>query len=235
MPLRVGAVSDVHAPRYLEDFRSAMAVAEDLHLLLFAGDMILRGDHTQIARVIEETRKYYGGQILACFGNEEYEQIEKELMEFGDILWINDECVTVEAAGFRVCVVGSRGSLDRPTYWQARNVPGIAEIYRRRVETVDRLLADARADLKIVLTHYSPTYLTLEGEDPEAFPEMGCRKMEEVIRRRQPDVWFHGHGHKARRLRAEIGRTLVLNVSLPASRSVTVVELPRKTGLESFL
>jgi len=233
--LRVGAVSDVHAPKYLDDFRRAMSTAGNLHLLLFAGDMILKGDHHQIAKVIEETRRFYRGPIFACFGNEEYEQVEQDLKRYGDIVWLNDSSATVEIAGLRVFIAGSRGSLDRPTYWQARNRPGIVEIYRRRVELMDRLLAEAKADLRLVVTHYSPTYATLDGEDREAFPEMGCRKMEEVIRRRQPDVWFHGHGHRARRLRVEIGRTLVVNVSLPANGQISVVELPRKSGLDMFI
>jgi Icc-related predicted phosphoesterase len=233
--LRVGAVSDVHAPKYLDDFRRAMSTAGNLHLLLFAGDMILKGDHSQIVRVIEETRRFYKGPVFACFGNEEYEQVEKELVEHRDIVWLNDSSATVEIAGLRIFIVGSRGALDRPTYWQAKNIPGILEVYRGRIELMDRLLAGTRADLKLVVTHYSPTYATLEGENREAFPEMGCRRMEEVIRRRQPDVWFHGHGHRARRLRAEFGQTLVVNVSLPASGGITVVELPRKSGLDKFI
>jgi Icc-related predicted phosphoesterase len=111
---------------------------------------------------------------------------------------------------------------------------GIVETYRKRVQRVDELLAELRADVKIVMTHYAPTYTTLEGERELAKPEMACRAFENVIGRRQPDVWFHGHGHKSKKLQTTIGRTLVSNVSLPCANEITVIELPRKAGLERF-
>lgn len=233
--LKIGAVADVHAPKYLDSFARALAEIGDLDVFLLAGDIILRGDFTQMAQVLEEIRKVYSGRILACFGNEEYEEREDALRGFGEITWLDDQVIKLEIRGRTVGVVGSRGSLDRPTFWQRKKKPELFEIYRKRVEILDSLLENLRADLKIVISHYAPTYLTLEGEEETAWPEMACRKMEDVIKKRQPDVWFHGHAHRSTRLEAVIGRTLVANVSLPARGGITIVELPRRLGLERFL
>lgn len=233
--IRIGAVADVHAPKYLDSFVRALAEMSNLDVLLLGGDIVFKGDSTQMPRVIEEIRKVYPGKILACFGNEEYEDKEEALRSFEEVMWLNDQVVELEVRGKRLGIVGSRGSLDRPTSWQRKNRPELFETYRRRVEILDRLLENLRTDFKIVVSHYAPTYLTLEGEEKSAWPEMGCKKMEDVIKRRQPDVWFHGHAHRSTRLEAEIGRTLIVNVSLPARGKIAIVELPRRLGLEKFL
>jgi len=56
-----------------------------------------------------------------------------------------------------------------------------------------------------------------------------------VIARRQPDLWIHAHAHRASVLEATLGRTLVVNASLPARREIFVTDLPRESGLDAFL
>jgi Icc-related predicted phosphoesterase len=232
--MRVAAVADIHSPKHLDLFQQALAGLGECDLLLLVGDMVLKNDHTQLPVVLATARKFYGGQILACFGNEEYEQSVEEYKSSRELTWIDDRAVTLEVGDLKVGVIGSRGSLDRPTFWQRTHVKGVAETYRRRVETVDRLLAELRADVKIVMTHYAPTYVTLEGERESAWPEVACRAFQSIIERRQPDVWFHGHAHQSRKSEVEMGKTLVANASLPSRRKITVIELPRKVGLERF-
>jgi Icc-related predicted phosphoesterase len=232
--MRVAAVSDVHCPKYLDMFKQALAKFTGADLMLFVGDMVLRSDPNNLPAVLAEVRQVYGGQILACFGNEEYDQYAEQFRSFQEIRWVNDEAVAVEVGGLKVGIVGSRGSLDRPTFWQRTRVNDIEELYRQRVETIDRLLAELQTDVKIVITHYAPTYVTLDGERESSWPEMARKSFEEVIKRRQPDVWFHGHIHQGKKTEVTIGRTLVLNVALPAKGEITTVELPRKVGLEKF-
>jgi Icc-related predicted phosphoesterase len=233
--IRVAAVSDVHAPEHLGLYERALSTMPQCDILLFAGDVILKGDAKQLARVVELTRRAHRGEIIACFGNEEYDQVWDELKSEPEIRWLDDEAVELSVGGKRVAVVGSRGALDRPTFWQRTHVPGIRQTYWKRVRLIDELLGSLRADVKIVLTHYSPTYATLEGERERLWPEMGCRKMEQVIQKHQPDLWIHGHAHNSKRLEAKFGRTLVANVSLPARKEIAVFELPRRVGLEAFV
>ena len=232
--LRLATVADVHSPKYLELFRSALAKIGKPDLLLLVGDLVLKNDFSQLPNVISAIQEVYRGQIIACFGNEEFEQSRERYLT-PEITWLEDKSKIVEIGGIKLGIVGSRGSLDRPTFWQRTHVKGIWQLYKKRVETIASLLAGLDADIKVVMTHYAPTYETLLGESEKAMPEMACKKLEEVIKREQPDVWLHGHGHKATRLEAQFGRTSVINVSLPARGEIVLLDLPRKVGLESFL
>ncbi|MEM3518993.1 MAG: metallophosphoesterase [Candidatus Hadarchaeales archaeon] len=232
--VRVAAVSDIHSPLGIELFRKAMEEISNCDIFLLAGDLVERNDWRSLPPVIEAIRSRHRGEILACFGNEEYDDHWEIFRGFKDIRWINDDAVELEIAGVRVGVVISRGSLDRPTFWQRTHIPNISKIYEDRVGKIDSLLSSLASEIKMVVTHYSPTYQTLEGEKRRVFEEMGCRKMEEVIKRRQPDAWFHGHAHNSTRLKAMMGKTAIFNVSLPATGRVTVVDLPMKVGLEQF-
>jgi Icc-related predicted phosphoesterase len=233
--LLIAAVADVHSPKYLELLKSSLRTLGRCDLFLLVGDLVLKNDRSQLPAVLAAVREAHRGPILACYGNEEYEQDQESYESFQEIGWIDKSPVTIEVGGVMVGIVGSRGSLDRPTFWQRTNIKGIRGIFSRRVEEIDRTLAELRGEIRIVMTHYSPTYRTLVGERESAWPEMGCRRLEEVIKRRQPDVWFHGHAHRGTVLDATIGRTLISNVSLPARRGITKVELPRKVGLERFV
>ena len=233
--MRVAAVADIHSPKYLDLFKEALARLGECELFLVAGDLVLKNDYSRLPSVLDAIRGVYSGRIVACFGNEEYEQDQERYERFGGLAWVDEGSVVLEIAGLKIGIVGSRGSLDRPTFWQRTHFKGIGGIYRQRVERVDRALAELQTDVKLVMTHYAPTYETLQGERERAWPEMACKRFEEVIRRRQPDLWLHGHAHRGTRFETTIGKTLVANVSLPARREIIVMELPRKVGIEKFL
>ena len=230
----VATSADIHSPQYLEQFFASLQCAGKIDLLLLAGDLVLKNDFRQLPLLVETIRRTYRGPIIACFGNEEYDQDKDKYKEFGEITWLEDEAKIIRTSEGDLGIVGSRGSLDRPTFWQRKNVAGIWQLYEERLEKIDSLLATLRTKIKIVLTHYAPTYETLQGENESAWPEMACKKFEEVIARRQPDVWIHGHAHKGKIPQVERGGTLIVNASFPARGSVVTIELPRKKGLERF-
>lgn len=241
--LRIAAVADVHSPRYLPIFIDSLSlISGRIDLFLFAGDMIYRGRVEEFRGVVKAVKEIYDRPIVACFGNEEYDEIIPRLKrDYGDeIIWLNDESTTLNINGFQLYVVGSRGSLDRPTKWQLRNISNIREIYLHRVSVIDQLLGGFSGNgFSILLLHYSPTYKTLVGEPKYIWPEMGCKKLEDVIVSRRPSVVVHGHAHKSRVNKIYLNETLILNVSLPAFRRITVFELPtkvrRQPDLMSFL
>ena len=235
MGVRIAAAGDIHSPRYLDLFQEALSRMERVDLFLLAGDLVYRNDHTQLLPLLQVLRRFHQGEVLACFGNEEYLQDRPKYLELGGLRWVDEEAAVLEVRGIRVGVVGSQGSLARPTYWQRTHLPHISRLYAERVRLLDNLLRDLRTEVKVVLTHYAPTFATLEGEDPDSWPEMGNRKLEEVIARRQPDLWIHAHAHRSSVLETSLGRTLVVNASLPARRGIYVTELPRRSGLDAFL
>ncbi len=223
------ATADVHAPRYLLLYLDALARAaksySDVELVIFAGDMVDKGRVEALASVLAYTRKFYPkARIVAVFGNEEYIGTEEMYKtRYKDITWLDDNYIIIDD----VCIYGSRGALDRPTAWQRRNMPQLWRVYRERVERIRKTLTILRSKCRVVIlvTHYVPTYLTLEGEPRSIWPEMGCKALENVILDTNPDMVLHGHAHKSQRLEVVLGKSRVYNVSLPARRSLLLLEV----------
>ncbi|MEM4686351.1 MAG: metallophosphoesterase family protein, partial [Zestosphaera sp.] len=66
------------------------------------------------------------------------------------------------------------------------------------------------------------------------YPFMGSQLMEKVVKEAKPDIVIHAHAHNARVVEASMGNTKIYNVSLPARKGLTQVEIqPRKT-LENY-
>ncbi|MBS7628055.1 metallophosphoesterase [Candidatus Bathyarchaeota archaeon] len=228
--LRMAAVGDIHCPRYLELLQESLRKASDFELMLLAGDLVLRNDSSQMPRLLQTIRDFYKGPIIACLGNEEFDESLQAYRKFKEVLWLHDEAEVLKIGNSILGIVGSRGSLDRPTFWQRKNVRGIWETYSKRLRRIDDLLEDMKAkkpDFMVVLTHYAPTYKTLLGEKEGAWPEMGCKGFETLIAKHQPDAWIHAHGHASIQHEAFIGRTIIVNASLPARRQISILEFPR--------
>jgi len=243
--LVLAAVADIHAPKNVGLFKKALsellASRGEPAIVLLVGDLVNKNDYSQMGAVLEVLGDVEC-PIFACFGNEEYEESRDEYLSYGRVKWLDDESTVLELDGLKIGLVGSRGSLDRPTWWQRTHLPGIRALYKRRVKLIDGLLAKMRADVVVVMTHYAPTYRTLVGERERLWPEMACRAFEEVIERRAPHLWLHGHAHKATVLEARLWDTLVVNVSLPARKAIYTADLNelarrerRPRGLEAFM
>ncbi len=237
--LTVVATADVHSPRYLSLLKAGLVEApKECSLVVWAGDMVLRGRLEALEPVVEAfRRKYPDTPIVAVFGNEEYWGMEEAFREkYPDVVWLDDEYRVFDLDGTRVAVVGTRGALDRPTSWQRRNKPELWEVYAKRPRLVEDLVARSRgeADLVILVSHYALTFKTVEGEPRRIWPEMGSRKMEEALRRSRPDLAIHGHAHNARQTHVRIDGVPVYNVSLPAVKHLAVIGLKRPVSLVDF-
>ena len=234
----IACVSDVHSPQYFDEFVRAMdnlRIKPDLFLM--AGDMIDRGKTEEFEKIHNVLFGKIYCPIVACFGNNEYAQLREEMKEkYPDIKFLDDESLILEIQGIRVGIVGSTGSLDRPTTWQKRNIPDIEKIYEERVKLVDKLLAELKADFKILLIHYSPTYKTLEGEDPRFYANLGSEKYEKVLVERKPDLVIHGHSHNGIK-KAWIDTVPIFNVAFPANKEVVTIDTEKdlKPGISRFV
>lgn len=235
----IAATGDIHSPRYFDIFVKAV---EDLQikpdLFLLAGDIVQRGN-------VEEYQKVYNvffGRItcpiIACFGNDDLGSESRILIEnrISEIKFVDDESLILEISGKSVGIIGSTGSLDRPTFWQRTHLPGIYETYRERVITIEKILSELKTDLKILLIHYAPTYKILEGENPRIYAELGCNDYEKVLTEQKPDIVVTGHSHRGSK-RAWVDTVPVFNVSLPLHGEIVVIDTEKdlKPGLEKFL
>lgn len=238
--MRIAAVGDVHGHENLP------AVVEDLDrlgpvdLFLLAGDTTDRNDVEAFGAVVRAIRDRVSAPVWAVFGNNEYAPDHPTYAaRFGDgtrMRFLQDEAAALEAGGRAVRVVGSLGSLDRPTWWQRKNLPHLADEYRRRIDVLDGLLAGDGN--RILVTHYPPTYATMGGEKEGWRPELGCKALEPVLLRRRPTLVIHGHIHKGIPT-AELPPTFqrlddfgpdttpipIHNVAYPVRRSITTFDL----------
>jgi Icc-related predicted phosphoesterase len=225
----VGAMGDVHGKQHLglvQGHQDEMAACD---LVLIAGDITDANDLEVCGQVLGTLREMTDAEILAVFGNEEYDSSHKEYRERFRIVFLEEEVRDLRFDDLKVRVVGTTGSLDRPTWWQRTNVPDIWNRYKERLSSVSSLLDKGDADVLVLLMHYAPTYATLEGEKPSSFPEMGSTAFESLVLERGPDLVLHAHAHRGKKkaVLAKKQRSLedygakgsevpVYNVSLPA-------------------
>ena len=240
--IRVACVSDVHSPRYLDLFKITLRKIRDIEIDLFllAGDMIYKGDFEQLNSVIaalEENGVKF--PVYSCFGNEEYDNLYEKLRGIGKskVIFLEEELVSIKIREFSVEIIGTKGSLKDPTWWQAKNIPDIREIYRERVKIIDELAAKFVADIRILLFHYAPTHLTVIGEPERAHPQMGAPAYEKIIlnNKYKINAVFHGHAHRGKKFALLKNRIPIYNVAMPLRKSITVVTLPRPAGRGSLL
>ncbi|MDD1770571.1 MAG: metallophosphoesterase [Methanomassiliicoccales archaeon] len=214
-------------------------------LLLLAGDVTDKNDIESYGLVVSKLRELSDAELVAVFGNEEYDELHDEYRKRFPITFLEEEKKDLEVDDVKVRVVGSTGSLDRPTWWQRTHLPGAWERYRERIGEISGLLVKDDADVLALLTHYAPTYATLVGEREGAYQEMGSLALEKVIIEKRPDLVLHAHAHRGRtsakltrRQRsledysATSSEVTVSNVSLPARGGVTFFEVGReKNGI----
>jgi len=225
------AVADVHCPRFLPEFKQSLMHFSAPDVFFFAGDMINRGKATEYTTVLDiiEDNLGTGFPIIACFGNEEYSEVRKDVLSVvGDrMLFLDEKSTIIDSGSNQIGIVGTQGSLDKATSWQRRNIPSIKGVFERRAKRAASLLKkiEKTVDKRILLMHYSPCLETCVGEDERSFAWLGSRKFYQVVKDQQPDLVIHGHVHNSAKHKAMIGTTLVHNVSLPAVGSITELDL----------
>ncbi|MEM2020644.1 MAG: metallophosphoesterase [Zestosphaera sp.] len=238
--VRICAVGDVHGKRYLQIFQASIRsiVSFKPDVCVFAGDMVDEGKADDLDVVVNEVKtKFPNTPIISIFGNEEYHEYEDVFMSrYPELMWLNDSMSILEVRGVKTAFVGSRGSLDRLTYWQKRNKPELRLVYAERPKIIKELVSEARkhADVVVLVTHYAPAFLTVKGEPERVYPFMGSQLMEKMVKETRPELVIHAHAHNARVIEATLGNTRIYNVSLPARKSVTQIELPLKKTLNDF-
>lgn len=229
--MKILAVADVHSPRYLDDFVTALRHHTPPDIFLMAGDMINRGNIEEFSKVMRALEDNLPGEypIIACYGNDEYTESRRKLNAIAKfkVIFLDEKSVVLEVDGTKIGVVGTQGSLDRPTTWQRRNISSIKRKFEQRADRALSLLKrlDGKVDRRILLMHYSPCMETCEGEDERAFAWLGSKKFYSVIKSEQPDLVIHGHVHNSSQHEAFIDATIVRNVAFPAIGDLTELNL----------
>ena len=225
--MKLAAVADVHSPKFLEEFAESLNLVDVPHLLLFAGDMVNFGRATQYLNIVQaiDSSKIKDVPIIACFGNEEFEDSRQEILNLteGRIMFLDGESTVLKIAGSKIGIVGATAPVDIRGERKGLNKMGLREIYESRAEhfgnLVRRTLADV--DYTILLMHYSPLSERTNDNDISEYSWWMSKTIEDV----QPDIVIHGHLHRSDRLETAIGKTRIINVAFPAVGKVTEIDL----------
>src|SRR3972149_2581091 len=180
--MRAAAASDIHGDEFFEPFARALKDLPEVDLFLLAGDITDKSRVEGFDFVLKAVLDRVPAEFVAVFGNNEYPADQAELAKRTRTRFLTEAAHVVEVRGERLRIVGTTGTLDEPTWWQRRNLPGIDREYSQRVEAVDRLLQSPEPT--ILLTHYPPTHATMGGEKEVWRAQLGSLRMEAVGQRR---------------------------------------------------
>lgn len=233
----IAATSDLHLPNNYDEFMHALErMKKRPDVLLIAGDVVHQSDVKEYEKFYNLIFGKFSCPVFACFGNNEFGNFRDETkIKYRDIKFLDDESGTATISGKTIGVFGTTGSLDAPTPWQTANIPNIEHLYKRRIEMADSALKRMQADVKILLTHYAPTYKTLEGENSRFFTTLGSRAYENVINSRKPTLVIHGHSRKGLK-QAWMDTVPIFNVSFQLNGDIVLIDtVELKPGLAKFV
>jgi Icc-related predicted phosphoesterase len=233
--LRVAAAGDVHADESRRaDLEAAFArLRGEADLVLLAGDLTTLGEPEQ-AQVVADASRRVDVPVFAVLGNHDWHTNRAgevvDVLEDAGIVVLQRSWTRVEVNGARVGIVGTKGFVGGfpGSHMPDFGEPLLREVYAYATQEVEALEQGLRetadCDLRLVLLHYSPTLMTIEGERPEIAAFLGNDRLAHPIADHEPDLVVHGHAH-AGRFDGSIGSVPVFNVALPMAAEFWLFEL----------
>lgn len=223
----------------LEPFWDAIKLSKEPDLFLLAGDIYEYRNTENYGLLIDFIKlRKWKCPIVAVFGNREFDEDIDEVKKIckGRITFLDDESIELKIKDEKVGIVGTRGSLDSPTWWQSTHVKDIGKAYAERTKKCEQLLNDLKVDIKILLSHYSPTYKTLVGENPKIYSALGSRNFESVLISTKTNLSIHGHAHYGTPL-AFVDSIPVFNVAFDINKKIVEIDTDKlpKPGLHKFV
>ena len=239
--IRIAAAGDIHASPATRD-RVLKAFAEiepEADVVLLAGDLTTRGEPEQ-AEVIAEACAALSIPVFAVLGNHDYHaglaDEVKAIVGGAGVHVLDREARTCEIADVQLGVVGVKGFVGGfpgsvlPDFGE----PLLREVYAETGREADAigegLLEIVRAELRVVLLHYSPIEMTLDGEPEGIRTYLGSDRLASPIAQYGADLVLHGHAH-AGTFEGRIGQIPVYNVAVPVTgRDFWVFDLEGARG-----
>jgi uncharacterized protein len=222
--IRVAAAGDVHAAEPLREHMSKAfaAVAEDVDLILLAGDLTTHGLPEQAA-VLADVCRGLPVPVVAVLGNHDHHSGRCDevvsTLENGEIVVLDRSHTIIEVGDLEVGLVGTKGFVggfpgaEIPDFGE----PALRRIYQEttlEVEALEQgLEATAGCHKQIVLLHYAPVEDTLVGEPERIWAFLGSGRLAGPIGAHRPDLVVHGHAHRGAP-RGSIGPVPVHNVAV---------------------
>lgn len=240
--VRVAAVGDVHVDKdVLGRYRPALEhLGDKADMLLLAGDLTRHGTPDEARCVAQE----FGGlavPVVAVLGNHDHhcdqpDEVTRILREAGIIVL---ECTgtVLTCGGIRVGIAGTKGfgggfAGACASEFGEPEMKAFTRHSRELAERFGTALAELDCDVRIALTHYSPTPETLVGEPLEIYPFLGAYQLGEAIDSAPTALAVHGHAHAGTERGMTPGGVRVRNVAHPVIRhAYSVFDLPVRAEL----
>jgi Icc-related predicted phosphoesterase len=224
--IRIAAVGDVHlAPELAGRHRAGLSgLADRADVLLLAGDLTRHGTAEE-AEVVAAEYTGLGVPVVAVLGNHDYHSDQQDevtaILTGAGLTVLEGTGVVLDLPGGRLGVGGTKG-FGLGFAGRCGSDFGEPEMkaFSRHGKASAAALASALdevagADVRIALTHYSPTDETLVGEPVEIWPFLGNYLLGEAVDRAGADLAVHGHAHIGCEKGVTDGGTRVRNVAQP--------------------
>jgi Icc-related predicted phosphoesterase len=200
--LRIAATADLH---YAKHSRGKMhdafvEISSNADVLLLCGDLTEYGLPEEAEELAADIRSAVKIPCIGVIGNHDYESGHPEtvanILDQAGVTMLNGEAVEIAGVGF-AGICGFGGGFGRRML-NAWGEPLIKQFVHESISHALRLeqaLVKLQSERRVVVLHYSPIRVTLEGEDPEIYAFLGSSRLEEPINRFRATVVFHGHAH----------------------------------------
>jgi len=201
-PLRIAATADLH---YAKHSRGKMhdvfaEISGNADVLLLCGDLTEYGLPEEAEELAADIRSAVKIPCIGVIGNHDYESGHPEtvanILDQAGVTMLNGEAVEIAGIGF-AGICGFGGGFGRRML-NAWGEPLIKQFVHESISHAIRLeqaLVRLQSERRVVVLHYSPIRVTLEGEDPEIYAFLGSSRLEEPINRFRATAVFHGHAH----------------------------------------
>ncbi len=223
--LRIAATADIH---YGKHSRGQMAddfaeMSRSADVLLLCGDLTDYGLAEEAEQLVVDLRAAVRIPILAVLGNHDFESNEQDLvrkvLDQAGVILLEGAATEIEGVGFAgVCGFGGGFGRRMLNAWGEPLIKQFVQETINQAVHLEQALAKLQTDRKVAVLHYSPIRGTLQGEDPEIFPFLGCSRLEEPINRFRVTAVLHGHAHNGTGDGATATGIPVYNVSAPVLR-----------------
>ncbi|GAA3435319.1 metallophosphoesterase family protein [Kutzneria kofuensis] len=223
--IRVAAVGDVHLGVDTKGtLRPAYeGIAEHADLVLLAGDLTRLGTVAE-GEVVADEFAGLDVPVVAVLGNHDHQSDAEEkiagLLVDRGITVLEGSGTVLDVDGVRVGIAGAKGfgggfAGKCGHAFGEREMKAFIHHTEDVAEQLRTALLGLTADVRISLTHYSPSADTLRGEPPEIFPFLGSYLLAEAIDDSNVDLALHGHAHYGSEAGTTAGGVRVRNVAQP--------------------
>jgi Icc-related predicted phosphoesterase len=187
-------------------------------LLVLAGDLTNYGQPDEMEPLLNALVRLRI-PIVAVLGNHDYESgREAELirmMTAEGIKVLDGSAYERDGVGF-AGTKGFVGGFGRGAL-TAFGEPEIKSFVRASIDEalkLERAMSQLRTQKRVVVLHYAPIAMTVQGEAVEIFPFLGTSRLAEVVDRHGADLVVHGHAHHGALQGKTTGGVPVHNVAI---------------------